>query len=109
KYSKKGFVMYPQIDKLPTINTGLKDNKEINANYFFDTGADVCVMMSDSFVNDSNVLGNNHKTVNVSAEGSGGKIAMKFTTVKEFQIGPYKFQKVPAYVFKDEYNVTRYP
>ena len=34
---------------------------------------------------------------------------MKVTTVREFKIGPYRFRKVPIYVFDDEYNVTSYP
>jgi predicted metalloprotease with PDZ domain len=34
---------------------------------------------------------------------------MKLTTVKEIKIGKYKFKRVPAHIFKDEYNVTAYP
>ncbi|MEJ7683972.1 MAG: PDZ domain-containing protein [Segetibacter sp.] len=34
---------------------------------------------------------------------------MKVTTVKEIKIAKYKFKKVPAHIFKDEYNVTAYP
>jgi predicted metalloprotease with PDZ domain len=34
---------------------------------------------------------------------------MHLTVVKEFRLGPYKFRKVPAYIFADEYNVTSYP
>lgn len=34
---------------------------------------------------------------------------MRITTVKEVKIGPYRFRKVPSFVFKDEYNVTNYP
>jgi hypothetical protein len=43
------------------------------------------------------------------AEGLGGKTSMRITTVKEVKIGPYRFRKVPSFVFKDEYNVTNYP
>jgi len=31
------------------------------------------------------------------------------TVLKEFKLGPYKFKKVPIYVFDDEFNVTAYP
>ena len=47
--------------------------------------------------------------LNTQAEGVGGKAYMKVTTVREFKIGPYRFRKVPIYVFDDEYNVTSYP
>jgi predicted metalloprotease with PDZ domain len=34
---------------------------------------------------------------------------MRITTVKEFKIGPYRFKKVPAYIFEDDFNATSYP
>jgi predicted metalloprotease with PDZ domain len=34
---------------------------------------------------------------------------MRLTTVKELRIGPFRFRKVPTYVFDDQYNVTSYP
>ncbi len=34
---------------------------------------------------------------------------MKITTLGELRFGPYRFRKVPAYIFKDEFNVTAYP
>ena len=34
---------------------------------------------------------------------------MKITVIKEFRLGPYRFRKVPSYIFNDEYNVTSYP
>ena len=43
------------------------------------------------------------------AEGLGGKKPMMITTTKEVKLGPYKFKKVPTYVFEDEFNVTNYP
>jgi len=39
----------------------------------------------------------------------GGKIEMKLTTVRDFKLGPYRFKKVPTYIFDDNYNVTAYP
>jgi predicted metalloprotease with PDZ domain len=34
---------------------------------------------------------------------------MELTTVKEIQLGPYKFRNVPTFVFEDKFNVTSYP
>jgi predicted metalloprotease with PDZ domain len=34
---------------------------------------------------------------------------MQLSVVKEVKIGPYRFRKVPAYIFSDDYNVTNYP
>jgi hypothetical protein len=43
------------------------------------------------------------------AEGLGGKMSMRLTTVRELRLGPYKFRNVPTFLFDDEYNVTSYP
>jgi predicted aspartyl protease len=109
KYPKEGFLMYPQLDGLAMCEAGVKDNRTINQNYVFDTGAEVCLLLSENFVLDSNVLTVTKKRIEVPAEGSGGKKLMKFTTVDELQLGPYKFKKVPTYIFKDDNNVMRYP
>jgi len=29
--------------------------------------------------------------------------------VRDFKLGPYRFKKVPTYIFEDSYNVTAYP
>ena len=34
---------------------------------------------------------------------------MLLTIVKEVQIGPYKFRRVPTNILNDEYNATSYP
>ena len=34
---------------------------------------------------------------------------MNLTVLKEVKIGPYKFRRVPTYIFEDEFNVTSYP
>jgi predicted metalloprotease with PDZ domain len=42
------------------------------------------------------------------AEGVGGKMTMRLTTVKGLRIGPYKFRNVPTFLFEDQFNVTSY-
>ena len=34
---------------------------------------------------------------------------MLTTVIKEVKLGPYRFRKVPVYIFDDVYNVTSYP
>jgi hypothetical protein len=109
KYPKAGFNLPLYLDNLPMFDANVKDNTSVNARYFFDTGADVCFIMSEKFVRDSNFLKANKKALAVPAEGVGGTQAMKFTTVEQLHLGPYTFRKVPAFIFDDKYNVTRYP
>jgi hypothetical protein len=61
-------------------------------------------------VADSNVLRRKRRPpVVTQAEGLGGKMNMRLTTVKGLQIGPYRFRKVPTMIFSDDYNITAYP
>jgi len=34
---------------------------------------------------------------------------MNTTVLRELNIGPYKFKKIPICIFSDEFNVTNYP
>jgi len=110
KYPRGGFLSHPFIVSLPIESARIKENADISARFYFDTGAGLCILLSSDFVNDS-VLFNNKKRVPVEtlAEGPGGKTSMKQTTVKDFKFGPYHFRNVPAYIFDDQYNVTSYP
>jgi hypothetical protein len=109
KYPRAGFNVPLYLDNLPMFDANVKDNTSVNARYFFDTGADVCFMMSEKFVSGSNFLKATKKALAVPAEGVGGGQPMKFTTVEQLHVGPYTFKKVPAFIFDDKYNVTRYP
>ncbi|HEX6182239.1 MAG TPA: PDZ domain-containing protein, partial [Chitinophagaceae bacterium] len=80
-----------------------------NNRFYFDTGAGLCLLLSTDFVEDSSVLSSKKKPVLTQGEGLGGKMEMKLTTIKEFRLGPYRFRKVPIYIFDDLYNVTAYP
>jgi membrane-associated protease RseP (regulator of RpoE activity) len=109
KYPRSGLKLTPTIAGIPVFNSEITDNRKISSNFYFDSGAGLCVLMSESFVNDSSVFVKNKKMLLTQAEGIGGKKPMRLTTVKEIKIGPYKFKKVPAHVFHDEFNVTAYP
>lgn len=109
KYPKGGFLLKPVLANLPVQAARVRDAIPINARFYFDTGAGLCMLLSTDFITDSSLLKVNKKFVATQAEGLGGKTDMRLTTVKEVKLGPYKFRNVPTYVFDDDFNVTSYP
>jgi hypothetical protein len=109
KYTRGGLLLHPKFTTLPEQDAMIKDNRAVNSTFYFDTGAGMCMLLSDDFVKDSSLFKSNRKLYTTQAEGLGGKKIMKITVTKEVKIGPYAFRKVPVYVFDDEYNVTAYP
>ncbi len=109
KYPKGGFALRPAIVNLPIIVGSLKDSKELEEHFYFDTGAGLCLLLNSQFVNDSSILNPDRKPLPTQAQGMGGKANMQVTTIKEFKLGPYRFRNVPTHIFDDEYNVTSYP
>jgi hypothetical protein len=87
----------------------VKDEKAINTRFLYDMGAGVCMLFNREFVDDSNFLDKKRKVWTKEGEGLGGKIDMELRVIREVKIGPYRFRKVPVYVFQDEFNVTNYP
>lgn len=109
KYPRGGYLLKPQLSSIPIQDAILKDNSTVTANFYFDTGAGLCFLLSEDFVQDSSLFNKKSIFVSTQAEGLGGKKQMRLTTTKEVRIGPYKFKKVPTYIFDDDYNVTSYP
>jgi hypothetical protein len=109
KYPKGGHLLKPIIASLPIQYAKVSDAEEVAARFYFDTGAGLCALFSTDFINDSSLLDPHKKTYLTQAEGLGGKANMRLTVVKELKLGPYRFRKVPVYLFDDEYNVTSYP
>lgn len=109
KYPRAGILVNPVINGIPVFDASLTDGNSSHSRFYFDTGAGLCLLMSEAFEKDSSILRKEKKIITTQAEGIGGKTAMKLTTVKEIKIGKYKFKKVPAHIFKDEFNVTAYP
>ena len=108
-YPKNGTLLNPVFTTLPIVNLHFKDSRKADFNFYFDTGAGLCFLMSDRFARDSNILLSKRKPVLTQAEGMGGKIQMRMTVIKMLQIGRYKFRNVPTYLYSDEFNVTSYP
>lgn len=109
KYPRQGFLMKPIINSIPIVTATVKDGVSVDGSFYFDTGAGLCLLMSEDFANDKKVIKKGRKMTLTQAEGLGGKKTMVVTTVKQVKFGPYKFRKVPAHIFKDEFNVTAYP
>jgi len=109
KYPRSGIVIRPVINGIPSFDASVTDSSTADSRFYFDTGAGLCLLMSEAFEKDSSILSKNKKIILTQAEGLGGKTPMKLTTVKEVRIGKYKFKKVPAHIFADEFNVTAYP
>ena len=109
KYPKGGIFLKPAINGIPVFDADVADEKSSSSRFYFDTGAGLCLLMSEDFEKDSSILQKGKKIISTQAEGLGGKTQMKLTTVKQIKIGKYKFKKVPAHIFRDEYNVTAYP
>lgn len=109
KYPRGGYLLKPQFSTIPMQMAFVKDNSRILSKFYLDTGAGLCLLMSDDFAKDSAIFKKRRKKYLTLAEGLGGKTDMQLSVIKELKIGPYRFHNVPAYQFSDEYNVTNYP
>lgn len=109
KYPYGSTTLRPIFTSLPIQYMQVKDKKKVRANFYFDTGAGLCFLMSERFARDSAVLYKKRKPLVTQAEGMGGKMQMRLTVIKEVKLGPYRFRAVPTYLYNDMYNVTSYP
>ncbi|RYY29516.1 MAG: PDZ domain-containing protein [Chitinophagaceae bacterium] len=109
KYPRGGFLIKPSMVNIPVFRTSIKDDRELSPRFYFDTGAGMCLLLSSDFVSDSIFINPKRKFYVTQAEGLGGKAPMRQGVIKQVRIGPYKFKRVPTYIFDDEYNVTSYP
>lgn len=108
-YPANGQMLHPSFQGLPIIPLTIKDSRKFSSNYFFDTGAGLCLLLSSKFTQDSSILLKRRKPVEIEVQGMGGKERMRLSVIKELQIGNYKFRKVPTYLYDDEFNVLAYP
>jgi Aspartyl protease/PDZ domain len=108
-YPSGGTVLHPLFTALPIQPLSIKDAHEVTANFYMDTGAGLCLLLSKNFNDDSVILLKKRKPVSIQVQGLGGRKQMLLTVIKEMQIGPYKFRKVPTNILDDEYNATSYP
>lgn len=109
KYPRGGFLLRPLLTSLPVVTADVRDDREVRTRFYFDTGAGMCLLLSNDFASDSAFIKPKRKWFTTQAEGLGGKAPMKQGVIKQFKLGPYKFRNVPTYIFDDQYNVTSYP
>jgi len=109
RYPKGGYMLRPVIASLPILSAQVADARKVENRFYFDTGAGLCSLLSSDFATDSNLLDTRKKSFFTQAQGLGGKATMRLTTLREIKLGPFKFRKVPTYIFDDQYNVTSYP
>ncbi len=109
QYPSRGYILRPAFTSLPIQYLQIRDRKRFEHNFYFDTGAGLCFLMSDQYAKDSAVLLSKRKPLLTQAEGMAGRLQMRLTVIKELKLGPYRFYNVPTYLYKDDYNVTSYP
>jgi hypothetical protein len=108
-YPRAAYQIRPVIPNLPIISAETEDARKILGRYFFDTGAGLCALFSNDFINDSSQLSRKKKFFLTQAQGLGGKATMRLTVIDEVRLGPFRFHKVPVYLFDDLNNITAYP
>lgn len=109
RYPRGGYLLKPVINQLPAQPLTVRDENTIHSRFIYDMGAGVCMIFSKDFVDDSNFLDKNKKRWVKEGEGLGGKIDMELMVIREVKIGPYRFRKVPVFIFDDVNNITSYP
>ncbi|HEU4469526.1 MAG TPA: aspartyl protease family protein [Flavisolibacter sp.] len=109
KYPRGGFLLKPAINSIPVQSARVRDESTVTTRFLYDMGAGLNMMFSNDLLRDSNLLRKKRKLYTKEAEGLGGKIDLHMTVIKEVKLGPYRFRKVPVYVFDDVYNITSYP
>lgn len=108
-YPRRGFTIRPYINNIPIFSATVIDRVNVISRFYLDTGGGLCLLLSERFAKDSNIMHAGKRFVSTQAEGLGGKKSMLLTTVKEVKLGPYRFKKVPTYILDDDYNITSYP
>jgi len=109
-YPPDGHMLNPMFTSIPIQPLRFNDNGSFSHRFYLDTGGGLNFLLSDRFVNDSAVLRRKRRGPFVTqAEGLGGRVNMRLTTVRLIRLGPYRFKNVPTLLFDDQYNVLNYP
>ena len=109
RYDEGGKVFHPDFTRLASQKVTVKDGRKVTADFYFDSGAGLNLLMSDEFEKDSSVLFHRRKPVVTEAQGLGGKKPMRLTVIKQVKVGPFRFRNVPVYLYNDESNILSYP
>lgn len=109
KYPRNGTYLSPTFANIPVTRHEVIDEKSYLLNFYFDTGAGLCLLFTEQFMRDNTFISRKKKSVSTQVEGLMGKISMRLTSIKKMKLGPYKFSRVPVHVYDDSLNVLGYP
>ncbi len=109
KYPKNGTYLTPLFANIPVTRHEVIDEKSYLLNFYFDTGAGLCLLFPEQLMRDNTFISHKKKSVGTQVEGLMGKISMRLTSIKKVKVGPYKFSRVPVHVYDDSLNVLGYP
>lgn len=109
EYPRGGTLLKPAFSSIPISFLQFRDRKKMNHNFYFDTGAGLCFLLTEQYAKDSAILLSKRTPLATQAEGMVGRVQMRLTVIKELKLGPYRFFNVPTYLYQDDYNVIRYP
>ncbi len=108
-YAKGTTMLRPVFTALPILPMPAKDRRSVFTNFYLDTGAGLCFLLSKKFIEDSTFLKKKRKPVGILVQGPGGKRQMQVTVIKKIKVGPFVFRKVPTNILDDEFNALSYP
>lgn len=108
-YKEGGSILKPNFSRLVTTKVEIKDKEKTEENLYFDTGAGLCLLLTESFVKEKKFLFSRRKPVTTQVQGLGGKRSMRITVIKRLKIGPYFFRNVPTNLYEDNENVIFSP
>jgi hypothetical protein len=109
KKPKKGYTLHYRLPYLPNTNIPIKDDRVAAPSMYIDCGAGLALLLDERYARDSNFLQKNKKPLQIQVEGVAGIAKTRITTIKELKLGPFKFKKVPTYLYNDEFDILRYP
>src|SRR5688500_18336861 len=87
RYPRGGFLLKPLLLNIPVFSAALRDERDLQSRFYFDTGAGMCLLLSADFVSDSAFLRPKRKWFVTQAEGLGGKAPMKQGVIRHLRIG----------------------
>src|SRR5450432_435869 len=73
KYPRGGFILRPAMVGLPVEGAMIRDIREVNARFYFDTGAGLCLLLNSDFMRDSAILNLEKKPLPTQAQGMAEK------------------------------------
>ena len=99
KYELGSTTLKPSIARLVTTTLEIKDKINLEENLYFDTGAGLSLLLTESFVKQNKFLLNRRKPLITQMQGLGGKKSMGLTVIKRVKVGPYVFRNVPTSLY----------